>query len=144
TWLSEQPRSWREICQVFAQAGRGLAAAHDAGLVHRDFKPENVLIDGAGRVFVADFGLARSADPMIPEAIPASRSNPTLPRLTAMGSLIGTPKYMAPEQFMRVPADARSDQFSFCVALYEALFGRRPFAGETVDELKQSVLLGRV
>lgn len=143
TWLSERPRSWREICQVFAQAGRGLAAAHDAGLVHRDFKPENVLIDGAGRVFVADFGLARSADPMLPDTLPASRSNPTLPRLTALGSLIGTPKYMAPEQFMRVPADARSDQFSFCVALYEALFGRRPFPGETVDELKHSVLLGK-
>ncbi|MFZ6180784.1 protein kinase domain-containing protein [Nannocystis pusilla] len=145
-WLSEQPRSWPEISQVFAQAGRGLAAAHAAGLVHRDFKPENVLIDGQGRVFVADFGLARSADSPLPEQISpsASRSSPSLARLTAMGSLVGTPKYMAPEQFMRVPADARSDQFSFCVALYEALFGRRPFVGETVDELKQSVLLGRL
>nr|WP_276598845.1 serine/threonine-protein kinase [Nannocystis sp. SCPEA4] len=145
-WLSEQDRSWREILQVFAQAGRGLAAAHAAGLVHRDFKPENVLIDGQGRVFVADFGLARSADSALPEPAlpPASRSSPSLPRLTAMGSLVGTPKYMAPEQFMRVPADARSDQFSFCVALYEALFGRRPFAGETVEELRQSVLLGKL
>ncbi|WAS92091.1 serine/threonine-protein kinase [Nannocystis punicea] len=146
TWLSEQTRSWSEILQVFAQAGRGLAAAHAAGLVHRDFKPENVLIDGQGRVFVADFGLARSADSPVPEQQPplASRSSPSLARLTAMGSLVGTPKYMAPEQFMRVPADARSDQFSFCVALYEALFGRRPFVGETVDELRQSVLLGKL
>ncbi|PCC72767.1 Serine/threonine protein kinase [Nannocystis exedens] len=145
TWLSEQARSWSEILQVFAQAGRGLAAAHAAGLVHRDFKPDNVLIDGQGRVFVADFGLARSADSPLPEQISmASRSNPALAKLTAMGSLIGTPKYMAPEQFMRIPADARSDQFSFCVALYEALFGRRPFVGETVDELRQSVLLGKV
>ena len=147
TWLSEQDRSWREILQVFAQAGRGLAAAHEAGLVHRDFKPENVLIDGHGRVFVADFGLARSADSTLPESPApalASRSSPSLARLTAMGSLIGTPKYMAPEQFMRVAADARSDQFSFCVALYEALFGRRPFAGETIDDLRQSVLLGKV
>ncbi|MDC0716980.1 serine/threonine-protein kinase [Nannocystis bainbridge] len=143
-WQSEQTRSWPEILQVFAQAGRGLAAAHAAGMVHRDFKPENVLIDGQGRVFVADFGLARSVDSPLPEQSVASRSSTSLARLTAMGSLVGTPKYMAPEQFMRIPADARSDQFAFCVALYEALFDRRPFVGETVDDLRHSVLLGKV
>src|SRR5258705_464009 len=123
-WLGEGPRSWREVVAVFLAAGRGLAAAHRAGLVHRDFKPENVLIGADGRVRVADFGVARAADttdagvPEIPPSIPAD--------LTAAGARIGTPAYMSPEQLRGERAEARSDQYGFCVPLWEALYGERP------------------
>jgi eukaryotic-like serine/threonine-protein kinase len=131
-WLAESPRSWREICDVFVAAGQGLAAAHDAGLVHRDFKPQNVMIGNDGSTRVADFGLARlvqedlgsttGADAGSPDGV----SPPSSATLTKTGTLLGTPAYMAPEQFQLRPANARSDQFSFCVALYEALYGTRP------------------
>jgi tetratricopeptide (TPR) repeat protein len=119
-WLKESHRSWRDTLQVFLQAGRGLAAAHAAGLVHRDFKPDNVLLGTDGRVRVTDFGLAlRDAD--------GAREGSD----AAMGSpghtVAGTRGYQAPEVLAGKPADARADQFSFCVALYEALHGRRPF-----------------
>ncbi|MDC0674835.1 serine/threonine-protein kinase [Nannocystis radixulma] len=143
-WLEEQARSWSEIVEVFVQAGRGLAAAHGAGIVHRDVKPDNFMIDSDGRVRVMDFGLA------LPvglgndvEGGPAlSQSGRELMRMTAAGSLIGTPAYMAPEQFLREPSDARTDQFGFCTALFEALFGTRPHLGRTIDEISRSVLLG--
>jgi eukaryotic-like serine/threonine-protein kinase len=121
-WLAEQPRSRREILDVFVAAGRGLAAAHAAGVVHRDFKPANVLIGRDGRVRVADFGLARASDETISEhAGPADDEV----SLTITGTLVGTPAYMAPELFRGVPAGPASDQFSFCVALYQALSGAR-------------------
>ncbi len=126
-WLAQGKRSWQEVREVFGQAGRGLAAAHAAGLVHRDFKPSNVLIGKDGRVRVGDFGLARPADAG-GEARGAAAASALDVALTNPGDLLGTPRYMAPEQHQRRPADARSDQFGFCVALYEALYGQPPFA----------------
>lgn len=109
-WLQER-RSWREVVDMFRQVGAGLAAVHHAGLVHRDFKPDNVLVDATGRARVADFGLARIDD------------NET-PPMTKSGVMMGTPGYMAPEQQFGSGVDARADQYSFCVALREALGGR--------------------
>jgi len=129
-----------DIVALFVAAGRGLAAAHAAGLVHRDFKPGNVLIDAAGHVAVTDFGLARAADELaaaerlVPRVATAAHTPP--PRsarssldsnVTQAGALIGTPAYMAPEQHHGERGSARSDQFAFCVALWEALFRTHPF-----------------
>ena len=125
-WLSAAPRDWRAVLGAFLEAGRGLAAAHRAGLVHRDFKPENVLVGGDGRMRVSDFGLSMSATPREAEPTPVPRGLD--PRLTQTGALVGTPAYMAPEQLRGAAADALSDQFSFCVALWEGLYGARPFA----------------
>ncbi len=149
------PRSQREILDAYVAAGRGLAAAHAAGIVHRDFKPENVLIGSDGRVRVGDFGLARGLDAARARggtAIAlgsgsglASSRAPTAPvNLTAPGTLVGTPYYMAPELYAGGEADARSDQFSFCVALFAALYGARPFDGETVEALGANVRAGRL
>jgi len=146
-WREERERSWAEIRDVFVAAGRGLAAAHGAGLVHRDFKPDNVLIGREGRVRVTDFGLARLLAPEEidePAALPPSPASPdSLWRLTRTGAFVGTPAYMAPEQYLGRPADALSDQFSFCVALYEAAYGQRPFEGRTLEELREAVVEGR-
>jgi tetratricopeptide (TPR) repeat protein len=133
-WVKEQPRGWREVLDVFSAAGRGLAGAHGAGLVHRDFKPDNVLIGKDGRIRVTDFGLARLADeeevgthrPTLP-AMAAVAENAELAQLTQDGVVVGTLKYMSPEQLHGAAPDARSDQFSFCVALYWALYGDWPF-----------------
>ena len=238
-WLQAKPRTWREVVATFTAAGRGLASAHKGGLVHRDFKPDNVMIGRDGQVRVMDFGLARvidvsanagekvAADPSRPgvseaksptpgmgggaSAAAESRSPslaqsalaarasgvaalvsqaPSAPRasesatvgiapgvngayreddaltrdlsrvavglrmdsptsalnsrLTITGAMMGTPAYMAPEQFQSAPIDARTDQFSFCVALYEALYGERPFAGKGIHDLTANVLAGRV
>ncbi|HEX8701181.1 MAG TPA: serine/threonine-protein kinase [Myxococcaceae bacterium] len=141
-WLKEKPRSWREILEKYLSAGRGLAAAHTAGLVHRDFKPANVLVGRDGRVFVTDFGLARSmGEAALPsgreqEPVPAAGpSRPSSDQLTATGMVMGTPSYMSPEQFLGEELDARSDQFSFCAALYRALYGQRPFDPEHLSKL---------
>ena len=139
-WLAAAPRRWREIVAVFRQAGAGLCAAHAAGVVHRDVKPDNLLVGDDGRVRVLDFSLARP-----PERAAGDATEDTADIVrTRAGALIGTPMYMSPEQLLGEPADARSDQFSFCVALFEALFGVRPFAGATVDALRKSVVLGDV
>ena len=139
TWLKRWPRTWREILEVFHQAARGLMAAHSVGLLHRDFKPDNVLVGGDGRVRVTDFGLARSLfgiddsgrGPTSPDALPRPDGSPLQVDLTATGTVLGTPRYMPPEQLMGPNIDARSDQFSFCVALYEALYGEHPLPGKT-------------
>ncbi|PRQ03261.1 Serine/threonine-protein kinase PK-1 [Enhygromyxa salina] len=185
-WLNQETRSWAEIVELFRQAGEGLAAAHAAGLVHRDFKPDNVLLGTDGRARVADFGLVRPSDsdegadeaasprvrgqgqghgpgqeqgldssslgaerrdpdgdPDLEETAGPGTAGPTA-ALTAVGAIVGTPRYMAPEQFQREVADARSDQFSFCVALYEALYGYPPFAGTRFFELAAAVTLGEL
>ncbi|MEM7159898.1 MAG: protein kinase [Myxococcota bacterium] len=143
-WLRARPRSWREIVEVFTQAGRGLAAAHHAGLVHRDFKPDNVLIDEQGQARVVDFGLARSTG--MGEFLPTLDDDGTSVGvdLTCTGAVLGTPAYMAPEQFDGGSVRPTSDQFSFCVALFEALYGRRPYPGNDLPSLQRSLVRGRV
>jgi serine/threonine protein kinase len=131
TWLRMYPRTWREIIEVFLQAARGLFSAHGVGLLHRDFKPDNVLVGGDGRVRVTDFGLARSV--LAPDEVAQVRPEMTALNiaLTATGTVLGTPRYMPPEQMTGPDLDARSDQFSFCVALYEALYGMHPLRDGT-------------
>ena len=145
-WLAERPRDWREIAEVFRRAGDGLGAAHAVGIVHRDFKPGNVLIDDAGRVRVGDFGLALIGSEADDDGgPPGDGDRPAPAALTATGLMLGTPAYMAPEQLSsRGPIDARADQFSFCVALHEGLHGRRPFDGESVGELSASIQAGAI
>jgi len=160
-WLAE-PRRWREVLEVFRGAGEGLAAAHAARLVHRDFKPDNVIVGPDGRARVTDFGLARALageEPGEREVAPdgepgggrdggpsgSDDSGAVRPwALTRTGATVGTPAYMAPEQHAHLPTDERTDQFSFCVALWEALAGERPFPGENALELAEAVLRGRI
>jgi tetratricopeptide (TPR) repeat protein len=147
TWLAEAKRERDAILGVFAQAGRGLDAAHRVGIVHRDFKPENVMLGTDGRARVADFGLARPSVAWAagqPEPAQAVRTTMTIDGLTQQGAVVGTPAYMAPEQWNGTLADARSDQFAFCVALYEALAGERPFEGKTLPALANAVTQGRL
>ncbi|MDP2276068.1 MAG: tetratricopeptide repeat protein [Archangium sp.] len=141
---------WDEIVRIFRGAAEGLSAAHRAGLVHRDFKPDNVLLGADARPRVVDFGLARqststpaAAPPEleVPENVGDSSLNVPL---TRDGAVMGTPGYMAPEQIAGLPTDARSDQFSFCVALWEGLFGNRPFSGATLKQHAQEIAAGRL
>ena len=142
-WLRSGPRAWEEVREAFVQAGRGLAAAHRAGLVHRDFKPENAMIDGTGRVRVLDFGLARAAGSGPPSSLVARmiHSGTAGPQTT---TIAGTPAYMAPEQHLGLPCDARSDQFSFCVSFYEAVFGARPFPDGDAAQRFQAIMAGEL
>src|SRR6185369_4327769 len=199
-WLQVQPRHWQDKLKVFTDAGHGLAAAHEKGLIHRDFKTDNVMISRDRHVRVMDFGLARQVqDKAAPGPAPAATSgataspeakggasgvvqaipirilsgasagndgpptmvvatDPSAPipiegrsssgmfdaRLTRTGAMMGTPAYMAPEQFLGTPTDARSDQFSFCISLYEALYGERPFEGSSMTTLTSNVVHGHV
>ncbi|MCY1004341.1 serine/threonine-protein kinase [Nannocystis pusilla] len=143
-WLRARPRGWQEVLGVLAQAGDGLAAAHAAGLVHRDFKPANVLMSGA-RARISDFGLARSS--AVAEELERTASDGALlldQPLTRTDVLLGTPAYMAPEQFRGGAATPASDQFSFAVVVFEALAGHRPFRGETVGALLAAIERGEV
>jgi tetratricopeptide (TPR) repeat protein len=132
-WLAERERPWREIVAAFVQAARGLSAAHRAGIVHRDFKPQNAMVTADGAVRVMDFGLARRIGERDPEGGASPALSPSATgedqALTREGERIGTPLYMAPEQFAGGTIDARTDQFSFCVALSWALHGVHPFGG---------------
>lgn len=136
-FVADNRPHWREIVRMYIEAGRGLAAAHDKDLVHRDFKPDNVMVDGSGRVRVMDFGLAMPADD------PSSASEGDLEAAVASRKrMAGTPAYMAPEQFEGGIIGPHTDQFAFCIALYEALHGERPFAGSSAAELARTVTVG--
>ena len=158
-WLDTKKRKWDEVLEVFIPAGRGLSAAHAANLVHRDFKPDNVLIGHDGRVRVMDFGLARPvqtdtgtggsldgspADDLRSSLDPLEANDVGDPMLTQTGSLMGTPAFMAPEQHLGKPTDHRSDQYSFCIALYWALFGERPFDGADAGTLAKQKAEGLI
>ncbi|HEY0135946.1 MAG TPA: serine/threonine-protein kinase, partial [Nannocystis sp.] len=137
-WMNHGGHDWRDTVEVFVQAGQGLAAAHVAGLVHRDFKPENTVIGEDGRARVLDFGLALHQT--LPDAAPTQVV--ATADTHAVGVVAGTPRYMSPEQHEGRPLDARSDQFSFCVALWEALHGEPPHAGDTLLELVHNAVTG--
>jgi eukaryotic-like serine/threonine-protein kinase len=139
-WVSEKPRSWRDIVDALIQAGEGLASAHAAGLVHRDFKPQNVLIGRDGRARVSDFGLAETSKQ---QTIGAYEGTLDGISLTMTGAVLGTPGYMAPEQLAGRSVDASADQFSFCVTAYEALVGERPFPATTFIELRERINSGK-
>ncbi len=155
-WVAqEKPSIWRRVEMLIA-AGRGISAAHKAGLVHRDIKPDNIIVGDDGRVRVLDFGLARAA--MTEPAAKVDEAQPAMPVLTGdvtsggsflstpmtqAGTIVGTPGYMAPEQYLGGPVDEQSDQYSFCVTVYEMLFGLRPHRARRFGELKKKVLAGR-
>ena len=185
-WIRTEP-GWREVLEAFVQAGRGMIAAHEAGLIHRDLKPHNIMRAEDGVVKVLDFGLARAVggeaaagrgddDERPPDPVPGAEDPEEGPEelsrsasgasvesgsgagvgsgsgkapllsaeLTRTGAVLGTPAYMAPEQIRSQPVDARSDQFSFCVALYEALYRRRPFQGPTLASLVHAITSGEL
>jgi tetratricopeptide (TPR) repeat protein/predicted Ser/Thr protein kinase len=158
-WFADDPpHAWREVVDMLCRAGDGLAAAHTAGIVHRDFKPANVMVGEDGRPRVLDFGLARRFDltasvSVVEEEeadddeddddlhtgpVSVDRSAP----LTEAGVVMGTPAYMAPEQFFNEEIDERADQFAFCVTAYRALFGVAPYPGETHEQLARAVERG--
>lgn len=134
-WQQDERPSSNRVLEVYLDAAKGLAAAHAAGLVHRDVKPDNILLGDDGRVRIMDFGLAR-AEHMAPIA--------TIPTEAPGTMLEGTWPYMAPERFQGSPADARSDQFAFCISLYEALYGEHPFDFAKFTDLPAAVLQGRL
>ncbi len=148
-WLEASPRSWREVLEVYTKAGHGLAAAHAAGLVHRDFKPENVMVGSDGRVLVTDFGLARPVERTLDStSLQLTRlrgqHGKTDEALTEAGAIAGTPAYMSPEQLDGKPANVLTDQYSFCVSLYEGLYDQRPFDAHDFEELVRETAKGRV
>ncbi|HEX4621842.1 MAG TPA: serine/threonine-protein kinase, partial [Myxococcaceae bacterium] len=128
-WLKEKNRTWREVVEVMVAAGRGLAAAHTVGLVHRDIKPSNILVGNDGRARVMDFGLARNVEGREDSDSDerGGRTSALDKTLTAKGAVMGTPQYMAPEQRVGSPVDARADQLAFAATLYRALFDKLPF-----------------
>ncbi len=162
TWLERDARTWREVIEVFLAAGEGLAAAHAAGIVHRDFKPGNVLVGEDGRVKVVDFGLALTyggslsesssvgvVTPVPSELVSSSFSEDgseqgALDKLTRTGVLLGTPAYMAPEQHRGEPADQKADQFAFCASLYRALHGQHAFEGRKMKALFENKAAGNI
>jgi len=152
-WASAEPRRWTEVVDRFLAAGRGLAAAHAEGLIHRDFKPANVLVAASGAVKVTDFGLAKLAAaasgssvgaslPSFDEAAKSAPDDSLDGRLTQADSILGTPRYMAPEQYLGEALTAHADQYAFCVALWEALVGEPPFRAPSYLELGRQKCFG--
>jgi predicted Ser/Thr protein kinase len=141
-WVTRDKRPWRDALAMYVAAGRGLAAAHATGIVHRDFKPDNVLVGGDGRPRVLDFGLARGIHQAGDDAPATSSGNVLDLDLTVAGSMMGTPGFMSPEHFRGEGIGPASDQFGFAVAVYRALYGEMPFAGKTVAELRDVVCAG--
>jgi predicted Ser/Thr protein kinase len=146
-WLRAERRGALAVLDAYLRAGRGLSAAHEAGLVHRDFKPGNVLVGDDGRICVTDFGLVRDArgesEPVPSSSLQAALELP-LAAVTRTGALLGSPGYMAPEQMASQPVSAASDVFSYCVSLYGGLYAEPPFAGATLGELRAAILAGEV
>lgn len=138
-WLTAEPRGWRAILQMFIAAGRGLAAAHDKGLVHRDFKPPNVLVDRSGRVQVTDFGLVTTSGAAVGTAAEGDASTGGGDAQSVTGTLAGTPRYMAPETLARGEVTPLSDQYSFCVALFESIVGEHPYGPIAEDRLGRAL-----
>ena len=134
-WARAETRTWRQIVDLLVGVADGLAAAHTAGILHRDVKPENILVAKNGYAKLADFGLAKLADPTEAETTRAVLAQPT-----RQGVIVGTVAYMSPEQAAAKPLDARSDIFSFGAVLYELLARRRPFTGATDLEVLQTIL----
>ena len=150
-WVEAETRTWPAIVNQWIAAGRGLVAAHEAGLVHRDFKPANVLVSRDERILVTDFGIAGAdsgsgelADADASDLVPLDELDLSrqVSRLTETGGLLGTPRYMAPEQFAGLRVDARADQFAFCVTLWEAVFGRHPFDSSSLAALALAASTG--
>ncbi|HEX7701333.1 MAG TPA: serine/threonine-protein kinase, partial [Kofleriaceae bacterium] len=139
-WL-EQPREVAATLDVLRAAGRGIAAAHAAGMIHRDLKPDNIFIARDGGVLVGDFGLARDVEAA--DELDLRASNETPIAMTATGMILGTPAYMAPEQ-AKGEATAASDQFAFCITAWEALYGARPFPGTTFATLQAAIAAGTI
>jgi hypothetical protein len=144
SWLRAARRTPAEIIDAFIAAGRGLAAAHAAGIVHRDFKPNNVLRSAAGRIAVTDFGLARRSDDDSIGLLSTltGLSIDDADSLTEHDVVIGTPSYMSPEQWSRAAITPAADQFAYCVALWEALGGERPYIGTSLDDLRERIERG--
>ena len=150
-WLREAERPWKEVRDVFLAAGAGLAAAHAANIIHRDFKPQNVIVGADGRPRVLDFGLARSLrkeqsgllrmEGLIAESAGAGDLDT---QITVAGLVMGTPQFMAPEQFEGASSGAQADQFSFCVALWKGIYRERPFQGENMPGLIKAVREGKI
>ena len=149
SWAKRPGRTWREVVAVYDQAARGLAAAHAVGIVHRDFKPDNLLVGEDGRARVADFGLADARATAAPSAAEldlqcSADDSGAAVDITVAGALVGTPAYVAPEQIGSSRVDARADQFSFFASLFESLYGELPFAGRTAGEVLSRILDGEV
>jgi serine/threonine protein kinase/TolA-binding protein len=153
-WIKDRTRPWQEVRDVLLQAGQGLIAAHAANLVHRDFKPSNIIVDKNGRVRVLDFGLARRPNDERYSDDSLERSGDSLDpatsgralideAITQTGTVLGTPAYMAPEQYAQEMVDGLADQFAFCVTAFEAFYGQRPFLGKG-EELVKAIRGGTV
>ncbi len=145
-WLDDHNPRWDEILRMFCVVGEALVAAHTADIIHRDIKPDNILVSRNGDIFLTDFGLARISQTTHHSISAFLDKYPTIAehRLTAVGDILGTPAYMSPEHFRGRGVGKRSDQFSFCVALYEALYGMLPFGGHNVQQIMEAAESGHL